>query len=142
MCATDSLLFTCTAIEILTLRVTLPSGIRLFFDSSGMPPGNVPDGFSVESRSVIPNVGITSYNYTLSLSIDNASLLNGDMILCDDTTSANQDTAGCPVVGKFSLPVASYCVSGWMGWLGMRRTRLLAGQFRVWGDLDPPPPNK
>ena len=101
VCPTDSLLFTCTANEIITLRVALPSGVELFLNSSGMPPGNVPDGFSVESSSVAVNDGGTSFNYTLSLSIDDAALLAGGVIGCDDATPGNQDMAGCPTVGKF-----------------------------------------
>ena len=101
MCPTDSLLFTCTAIEIITLRVILPFGDELTVTSSGIPPGNVPDGFSVEFSSVAMNDGGFSSNYTLSLSIDDASLLAGGMIVCDDATPGNQDMAGCLVVGKF-----------------------------------------
>ena len=101
VCPTDSLLFTCTANESTILRVTLPSGVRLYLSSSGMPTGSLPDGFSVESHSVAENDGGASYNYTLSLSIDNAFLLAGGVIVCDDATPGNQDMAGCPTVGKF-----------------------------------------
>ena len=101
VCPTDSLLFTCIANEIITLRVTLPSGGMLVVFSDGWNTGSLPDGFSVESSSVAVNYGGISSNYTLSLSIDNASLLAGGVIVCDDGTPGNQDMAGCPSVGKF-----------------------------------------
>ena len=110
MCSTDSLLLTCTANEIIILRVTLPSDgtLGVFNDGTVTGIGTLPAGFSVESSNAIVNPGGLSYNYTLSLSIENASLLNGSMIVCDDNT-IHQDMAGCPVVGKFSLPLVG-CV--------------------------------
>ena len=101
VCSTDSLLLTCTANEIIILRVTLPSDgtLGVFNDGTVTGIGTLPAGFSVESSNAIMNPGGLSYNYTLSLSIENASLLNGSMIVCDDNT-INQDMAGCPVVGK------------------------------------------
>ena len=101
VCPTDSLLFTCTANDIIVLRVTLPSDHELTVTSSGTVIGYVPDGFSVEPPIVAENDGGISYNYTLSLSIENASLLAGSVIVCDDYTITNQDMAGCPTVGKF-----------------------------------------
>ena len=101
VCPTDSLLFTCTTSEISVLRVTLPSGDVLVVFSDGTITGNLPDGLSVESSSVAVNDGGLSSNYTISLSIDDAALLAGSMIVCDDGTSGNQDMAGCSVVGKF-----------------------------------------
>ena len=102
VCQNDSLLFTCTANESTILRVTLPSGDHLFLSSSRTVTGSLPDGFSVESSSVAVNDGGASFNYTLSLSIDNAFLLAGGMIVCDDGTTTNLDKAGCPVAGKLS----------------------------------------
>ena len=118
VCATDSLLFTCTGNEIGFLRMTLFSGERLalFSDGDITGIGDLRDGFSVEPAIVTMNDGGASFNYTLSVSIENASLLNGSMIDCDDNSPDNQDMAGCPVVGKFSLPDASSGVSGWGGW--------------------------
>ena len=101
VCPTDSLLFTCTTSEITILRVSLPSGHELTVTSSGIVIGNVPDGFSVEPPIVAVNGDGTSFNYTLSLSIENASLLAGDVIVCDDGGSVTRDMAGCPTVGKF-----------------------------------------
>ena len=104
VCPTDSLHFTCTANEImaLSLRVTLPSGNVLVLNNDGTVSGiGLPAGFSVESSIVAENCGGISYNYTLSLSIDAASLLAGGVIACDDNTIANRNMAGCPTVGKF-----------------------------------------
>ena len=101
VCPTDSLLFTCAANEITILRVNLPSDHELTVTSSGIVIGNVPDGFYVEPPIVAENGDGTSFNYTLSLSIENASLLAGGMIVCDDGGSVTRDVAGCPTVGKF-----------------------------------------
>ena len=111
MCATDSLLFTCTGNEIGFLRVTLFSGERLalFSDGDITGIGDLHDGFSVEPPIVTMNDGGASFNYTLSVSIENASLLNGNMIDCDDNSPDNQDMAGCPVVGKFNTH-SLFCV--------------------------------
>ena len=107
VCPTDSLLFTCTGNETITLalRVILPSGDELIVTSSGavIAIGDLSDGFSVESTNVAVNDGGTSFNYTLSLSIDNASLLAGGVIICNDNTIANRDMAGCPTAGKFYI---------------------------------------
>ena len=103
VCPTNSLLFTCTANEIITLRVALPSGSPLGVFSDGTVTGSLPDGFSVESSSVAVNDGGTSFNYTLSLSIHDVSLLAGSVIACDDNTINNQDIAGCPTAGKFHV---------------------------------------
>ena len=42
-------------------------------------------------------------NIFLTLSIMNASLLDGGMIICDDTTEANKVMAGCPVDSKLII---------------------------------------
>ena len=114
VCPTDSLLFTCAANEIFTLslRVTLPSGYVLALNNDGTlyGIGSLPDGFSVESSSVAENDGGTSFNYTLSLSIENASLLAGGVIACDDSTVANRVMAECPTVGKFYHITHSYAI--------------------------------
>ena len=121
MCPTDSLLFTCIANEIITLRVTLPSGDELTVTSSGAVLGSLPVGLSVEPPIVAENDGGTSFNYTLSLSIDDASLLAGGMIVCDDGTPGNRDMAGCPTVGKFYnhffiiIHYNNYCVHTFPG---------------------------
>ena len=108
MCSTDPLLFTCTGNEltVLSMIVTLPNGDPLSLSRTGAVSGTIPDGFSVISRSAVPNDGNVSFNFTLSLSIENASLLNGDVIACDDNTI--REMAGCSVVGKFSLLLDSF----------------------------------
>ena len=98
VCPTDSLLFTCTANEIILLRVTLPSGFELVLSSPATTIGT-PDGFSVESNATVNADG--SFNYILSLSIENAFLLAGrDINVSDDNTITNQYK--CPMVGKFT----------------------------------------
>ena len=115
VCPTDSLLFTCTANEstVFSLRVTLPSGYRLTLQSdsgtvSGI--GGLPNGFSVESSNVVMNDGGDSFNYTLSLSITNATLLAGGMILCGSTTLIRYN-ATCSVVGKFISKINGISIS-------------------------------
>ena len=114
VCPTDSLLFTCTGNEIFTLslRVTLPSGNVLALNNDGTLSGigSLSDGFSVESSSVAVNDGGISFNYALSLSIDDAALLAGGMIVCDDSTPANREMAGCPTAGMFYHITHSYAI--------------------------------
>ena len=114
VCSTDSLLFTCTANEIdsLSLQIILPSGYELAISSTDTIIGiqDIPDGFSVESSNVVTNDGGTSFNYTLSLSITNATLLAGGVVLCASTTVI-QDSATCSVVGKFISTINGISIS-------------------------------
>ena len=106
MCPTDPLLFTCEVTEspVDQATVTFPSGQELDLDDDNTTSGSLPDGVAVQFQNVHVTVidMINIYNYTLSLSIDNTSLLNGGMIICNSRIG-EQDMAGCPVAGKFNV---------------------------------------
>ena len=61
----------------------------------------LPAGFTAESL-VITKVNNHTRNITLTLSIVNASLLNGGQITCDNTYN-NRAMAGCPLAGESSV---------------------------------------
>ena len=100
VCPTDSLVFTCEVNEVLVLRLTLPTG-----DTDSVSFGdteddlNLPDGFTADSL-VIMGTEESTRNFTLTLFIRNASILNDGNIACDDTTVINRAMAGCPLVGE------------------------------------------
>ena len=100
VCPTDPLLFTCmvtgSPTNIITVRIEDVLDIDLNDDNTIV--GDLPDGFTVQSHNVQTNVG--SRDYTLVLSIVNASLLNGSLIRCDSNIIDVNDMAGCPVAGK------------------------------------------
>ena len=59
-----------------------------------------PVGFKVESLD-IREIDNNTRNISLTLSIANASLLDGREMKCDDTTPSKNARAGCRVCGKF-----------------------------------------
>ena len=100
MCATDPLFFTCELNEVALLRVTLPSGYKEPI-STGDNTTDValPNGFTAVSLRIhIGNENIK--NFSLTLSIANASLLAGGEIRCDNTTLSSVVSAGCPLRSK------------------------------------------
>ena len=75
-------------------------GITIILRSRGtVDEHDPPDGVTVRFH----NVAITenAVNYTLSLSIETASLLNNGMITCDPGVIGIVDMAECPVAGEF-----------------------------------------
>ena len=99
--STDPLFFTCKLSNVLGLRVTFPNGdqeIASINDEAGAL--NVPVGFKVVSLNVFEIHEFTR-NIHLTLSIANASLLDGGEIICNDTTPRKKVMAGCRVCGKF-----------------------------------------
>ena len=58
----------------------------------------LPDGFTAEDLVIREVSG--GRDFVLTLSIANASLLNGGEIRCDDTFDTNVAMAGCPMLGK------------------------------------------
>ena len=108
VCPTDPLLFTCVVtdspVTIITVRIENGLVIQLHVDNTTQ--GDLPDGFSVQSHNVQTNVG--SLDYTLVLSIVNASLLNGSLIICDSNIFGVDDMAGCPVAGRLTLRRATH----------------------------------
>ena len=86
VCPNDPLLFTCQLKDIIALRIVLPSGIEEVVSLSDTPTDvNLPAGFTVAS-SVVSDVNENSKMYKLTISIANASLLDGGEIICDDIT--------------------------------------------------------
>ena len=103
--STDPLLFTCELSNVLGLRVILPNGVQEVI-SRGNSVNNpetvvLSDGFIAVSLNIMSVMDKIERNVSLTLSIANASLLDGGKIICDDTTPRNKVMAGCPVCGKF-----------------------------------------
>ena len=106
VCATDSLFFTCELYEVFFLRVVLPSGDQEHI-SVGDNTADValPVGFTAVSLLILP-IDVSSRNISLTLSIMNASLLDGGMIKCEDAIKANNNImvmAGCPLDSKLII---------------------------------------
>ena len=101
VCPTDPLLFTCVVTGSPANRITveIENVFEIDLNDDNTTEGDLPDGFTVHSHNVQTNVGLL--NYTLVLSIVNASLLNGSLIICDSNLGGVDDSmAGCPVAGK------------------------------------------
>ena len=104
VCPTDPLLFTCmvTGNQANSIIVKINNSvgeIRLMAGNIIQElDGGLPDGYTVQSHNIQTNDG--SLDYTLVLSIVNASLLNGSLIICDSNLFGIDDMAGCPVAGK------------------------------------------
>ena len=101
MDSTDPLLFTCELHDVFALRVMLPNGFVKTVsvnDTFRRPPA----GFREVTLSInISVINEFKRNFSLTLSIANASLLDGGKIVCDDANPLNSITAGCQVCGKF-----------------------------------------
>ena len=103
VCPNDPFLFTCQIKDIIALRIVLPSGIQEVVSLSDTPTDvSLPAGFNVAS-SVVSDVNENSILYKLTISIANASLLNGGEIKCDDIIHRKVAEARCPLVGKKSM---------------------------------------
>ena len=95
--STDPLFFTCELNDVRILRVVLPNGDRVYF--TVWYDEKLPPGFSVVSL-IVSEIDDATRNISLTLSIANASLLDGGEIICDDTTPRSKVVA-CQVCGKF-----------------------------------------
>ena len=107
---TDSLLFTCELNGVPLLRVVLPSGSHEHISLGGTANTvKLPRGFTAVSLNVT-EVAYHVRNFTLSISIASASLLDGGEIRCDDTTLRpnTMATARCPL-GKLWSSLQSVC---------------------------------
>ena len=102
VCLTDPLLFTCELNEVLLLRIVLPNGVQ---EVSGVGDTadmiSLPAGFTAEIFNITTKIG--KHDISLTLSIANASLLDGGELRCDDTTSTNTVMARCPLLSKFEF---------------------------------------
>ena len=89
VCLNDPLLFTCELNKTFLLRVVLPNGVQevtaIGDNAEDIALDNVP-GVIVKSFNVTAING-DMRNFSLTLSIINASLLDGGEIMCDDTTN-------------------------------------------------------
>ena len=101
VCPNDPLLFTCTVTgsDDSLATVTLPSGERVFIDSDNtisLGEDGLPVGVRVVSHDATVGGGVA--NYTLTLAIDRASVLNGNSVTCADGSLLPQTAqASCPV---------------------------------------------
>ena len=90
VCPTTPLLFTCTVTGSMAslASVRLPSGevvnIRSDDTTAVEEGGTLPDGVVVQSHSARIEDGLA--NYMLALTIESASILNGNNVTCDDRT--------------------------------------------------------
>ena len=99
--SSDPLLFTCELYHVVILRLVLPNGGHEHISlGDGSTSIKTPAGFKAESLD-IQEIDKFTRNFSLTLSIANASLLDGREIKCDNTTSIIKGMAGCPVCSKF-----------------------------------------
>ena len=100
VCLNDPLVFTCGVKNTLVLRVVLPTGYREIAAIGDTANSVVlPAGFKADSLIITP-IDIYTNNFTLTLSIENASLLNGGQITCDDAIPISKAMAGCLLTGE------------------------------------------
>ena len=97
---TDPLQFICKIFGTVLLLVRLPTGDQEVI-SVGDTVADValPTGFTAVFLD-ITEIDESRRNFNLTLSIANASLLDGGEIICDDTTSRKAAMARCPIIGK------------------------------------------
>ena len=98
VCPNDPLLFTCTVTGSSSVGiVTLPSG-EIVFILLGITSGEegLPVGVTVHSHGASADGG-PSLNYTLTLAIDRASILNGSVTCADGGYPRQTAQASCPV---------------------------------------------
>ena len=101
VCPNDPLLFSCTVTgSTATLAsVVLPSGQFVFILSdniTSLGEDGLPDGVRVVSHDARVDGGVA--NYTLTLVIDRASILNGNSVTCADGGLSPQTAqTSCPV---------------------------------------------
>ena len=101
VCRNDPLVFACEVNDAIGLRVILPSGEQEYI-SVGDKTSNIvlPAGFTADTLFITP-VDTFTRNFSLTLSIEKASLLNGGQITCDDTSTNDiKVMAGCPLAGE------------------------------------------
>ena len=102
----DPLVFTCEISNAYILRVGLSNCYQDYiYLGSTADSLYLPAGFTAES--LVTTKTYYGGNFSLTLSVANASLLNGGQITCDDSTSQNQVMAGCPLAGKPFVKVDS-----------------------------------
>ena len=105
MKSTDPLLFTCELSNVIGLRVILPNGAQEVISHGDNDRGPetvaLSDGFIAVSLNIMSVMEKIERNVSLTISIANASLLDGGEIICDNTSLWYIVMAGCPVCGEF-----------------------------------------
>jgi hypothetical protein len=98
VCSTDPLLFTCEVYGVTCIQFVLPTGYQTYI-SFGDTAADIilPDGFIAVSLA-IAEIDNYTRNFTVTLSIANASLLDGGEIGCMNTLG-NGVMATCPLCG-------------------------------------------
>ena len=101
VCSTDPLLFTCELYGTLLLRVVLPNGYQEVVSNGDIADTiSLPAGFMAKLLNIMTEKVGYRNNISVTLSIANASLLNGGEIICDNTSWNVNIKAGCPLLGK------------------------------------------
>ena len=107
VCPNDPLLFTCTVTGSSSVAtVTLPSGqfvIILSSNTTSSGGGSLPVGVRVHSHDARVGGGVV--DYTITLAIERASILNGDSVTCADGAAVvpQTDEASCPIAGRYCI---------------------------------------
>ena len=95
----DPLLFICKIYGSFLLRVQLPNNDQEIISLGDKIDDIIlPTGFKAISIN-ITEIDLFTRNFSLTISIDRASRLEGGNITCDDTTPRKKATAGC-IIGK------------------------------------------
>ena len=107
VCPNDPLLFTCTVTGSIDSVATVRLSYRQFvnIDSDNMTSfvgGGLPGGVRVVSHDARVDGGTA--NYTLTLTIERASILTGNSVICADGAIVPQtDEASCLVAGRYCI---------------------------------------
>ena len=100
VCQNDPLLFTCTVTgsdaDLVIVRLPSEERVNILSDNTtSFGGGDLPDGVRVHSYNAM---GGGLVDYTLTLEIDRASILNDNNVVCSDGPSGPEtDEASCPV---------------------------------------------
>ena len=92
----DPLLFICKIYGAFLLRVKLAGDQEIISFGDEVDDIILPTGFTAVSID-ITEIDQFTKNFTLTISIDRASRLEGGNITCDDTTPRKKATAGCKI---------------------------------------------
>ena len=103
VCPYDPLLFTCELNNVFVLRIVFPTDYQEYIATGDtIVDVALPLGFTALSLN-ISIINDYTRNYSLTIAIMNASLLNGGAISCDDSYISNVVMARCPIASMFTL---------------------------------------
>ena len=105
VCPNDPLLFSCTVTgsddDLATVRLPSEEIVLILSTNRTLGEDNLPVGVRVHSYNA---VGDGPRDYTLTLAIDRASILNGNNVVCaDGATGPPIAEASCPVAGRYCI---------------------------------------